>query len=662
MSFTFPDYEVYLSSGKRITKTEFAASSLEYQGAYGQAGVFNLRIIGEQALELEDSGVLAEGVIMLEVRAGYRDDEMVLIGRNLLIWETQFQNGNDGTELTVTAYGCSQYLRQSGQRTERLAAKTYGDAAKELAARWGLKIRIGLDSYRTISQTSAVQKTLDVNNLPDVSASVANLEQASGLENTQVLGAALRVANGQRISSLTNDTLSETGWCAQLVRQVVEYGLGIPTNSWPVAVEASRVNAALNLDGDRRARSATEYGQAAMNLGFSYGGPPQPGDILVQPYTTATGQQYGHTAIYLGLFAGVPSVLENVQVNRGTAPFGSGPIRVTPLSQWGAISVIYRARKPKADATLSGTDGAGTASKPNVLAGLIGSGVTATSKSNPVAQGSGKPRKVVLQENESDFDFLTKLGKEIGFIVSENDTGDELYFGPGIESGARDRYLLVCGQYSSGGQLQPANVSSFDAKRSIYGIPAEIIVTGFDASGRFSLVIGPEDLADRHKHQVEQNAKPAATAPKKDVLGGILGSGVTATSKANVGGAAKTPKGKTISVGARNYASSQVSELLKGAYPFVKRRVLGGASSRTDALERGLEALALEQIRFQEVNISIFGIPQIKPGHEVVLQGSEVPATLKGLYLVRSVGGNLEGQNGFEMKLMLNRNTSARAT
>jgi hypothetical protein len=268
----------------------------------------------------------------------------------------------------------------------------------------------------------------------------------------------------------------------------------------------------------------------------------------------------------------------------------------------------------------------------------------------------------VLQENESDFDFLAKLGKEIGFIVSENDTGDELYFGPGIESGSRDRYLLVCGTYSSGGQLQPANVSSFDAQRSIYGIPAEIIVTGFEQGERFSLVIGPEDLADRHKHQVAQNAKPAATAPKEDVLGGILGSGVTATSKATVGGAAKTPKGKSVSVGAANYASSQVGDLLKGAYPFVKRRVLGGASSRTDALERGLEALALEQIRFQEVNIDIFGIPQIKPGHEVVLQGSEVPATLQGVYLVRSVGGNLEAESGFEMKLVLNRNTSARAT
>jgi hypothetical protein len=357
MSFTFPDFTAYLSSGKRITKTEFAASSLDYQGAYGQAGVFTLRIIGDQALEIEDSGVLAEGVVMLEVRAGYRDDEMVLVGRNLLIWESRFQNGKDGTELSVTAYGCSQYLRQSGQRTEQLAAKTYGDAAKEIAARWGLKIRIGLDSYRTIPETSVAQKTLDLNNLPDVSTSVANLENPSGLENTQVLGAALRVANGQRIGTLTNDTINETGWCAQLVRQVVESGLGIPVNSWPVAVEASRVNAALNLDGDRRARSATEYGQAALNLGFAYGGPPQPGDILVQPYTTATGQQYGHTAIYLGLFAGVPSVLENVQVNRGTAPFGSGPIRVTPLSQWGAISVIYRARKPKADTTSSGSNG-----------------------------------------------------------------------------------------------------------------------------------------------------------------------------------------------------------------------------------------------------------------------------------------------------------------
>ncbi len=109
--------------------------------------------------------------------------------------------------------------------------------------------------------------------------------------------------------------------------------------------------------------------------------------------------------------------------------------------------------------------------------------------------------------------------------------------------------------------------------------------------------------------------------------------------------------------GAANYASSKVKTLLAGAYPTANRRVLGGASSRQDALEKGLEALALTQLAFQQVDVSVFGIPTIQRGDEVVLEGSLLPKNMRGLYLVRTIGGDVDSGSGYSMKLTLNRNT-----
>jgi cell wall-associated NlpC family hydrolase len=659
-SFVFPEFEVFLANGNRITKTEFASSSLSYVGAYGQVAAYTLTIIGDDAFALEESGVLAEGTVMLEVRGGYRDDELVMLARNLVIWDSDYDSdSSSGRRLTVTGYGCSQFLRQSGQRTERLVAKTYAEAAREVAARWGLTIRIGAGAYRTIPPESAAQKEIKISSPPSAQQVNAGILKPAGLSNTQVLGAALRVANGQRLPSMTDDTVTVGGYCAQFVRQVVEHGLRLPVNKWPVAVEALRINSSQNLDFDRSSRSAIEYEAASRNLKLNYPGPPQPGDILFQPFTNAAGQPYGHVAIYIGEYSGVPSVVENTIANRGVAVFGSGPVRRTALADWGAITTIARAAS--IPAAVQETSGQPSAPTGDVSGGLGGAGTTATLKPG-IAQD--KPRKSVFQENETDWAFLEKIAREIGYIVSETDTANELYFGPGLEVGSRDRYLLVHGEYSVGGDDAPANVSSLRSRRTLYGIPAEIVVTGFENGKRFALVVSPEDLADRHKIKVSgtEQARDSAGRFTTDVSGGLGGAGTTATLKPPVAPAGTPKKGKTITQGAADYASQAVSKLVSGAYPVTKRAVLGGSSSRTDAVERGLEALALEQLRFQEVEVSIFGLPGVRPGHEIILQGSEVPRGLRGLYLVRSVGGDLSGEGGYNMTLTLNRNTTARQT
>lgn len=656
--FTFPDFEVYLSSGQRLTKTEFASSSLSYTSAYGQAAQYTLSIVGDDAARLEASKLLSEGVVMREVKAGYRDDELVLLGRNLLIWESQFEADEvGGDQLTVTAYGCSQYVRQSGQRTEVLVSKTYAEAAKEVAARWGLPIRIGAGAYRAIPEKSAAQTASSVPDLPPIPN--GGILTASSLANTQVLGMARRVAQGSDIG-LDDAAKFKPNWCAWLVRQVVEKAIG---GRWAVSQD---VYAVTQYNDDVDGTNANDYAQSSRRLKLDHPGPPQPGDIL---FAEGVSLPWGHIGIFLGEYNGVPSVLENTRANRGVGCYGAtSRARVTPLANWDAVTLIARAVKPPASTV--GTSAA-AAPKPagDASSGLGGKGVTATSKPGTAPRGDSKPRRMVMQENESDWDFLTKIGREIGYIVSETDFGDELYFGPGLEIGARDRYLLVRGEYSVDGVDIPANISGLTAKRSLYGIPAELVVTGWENGKKFALVISPEDLADRQK--IEQPVAAQAQTPKAgqptsgtpapsgDASSGLGGTGLTATSKASSVPAAppKTPKSKSVSLGQQNFASSQVATLVSGAYPTVKRRVLGGASSKLDALERGLEALALEQLRYQEVEIKVFGIPTLRAGNEVVLQGSGIPESLHGLYLVRQVGGDVSGQSGYEMSVTLNRNT-----
>ncbi|NJK43721.1 MAG: hypothetical protein HC933_05060 [Pleurocapsa sp. SU_196_0] len=83
-----------------------------------------------------------------------------------------------------------------------------------------------------------------------------------------------------------------------------------------------------------------------------------------------------------------------------------------------------------------------------------------------------------------------------------------------------------------------------------------------------------------------------------------------------------------------------------------------GASSRLDALERGLEALALQSLKFQEVSVdTAYGIPEALAGFEVVLEGSRVPVPMRGLYLVRTDTQEITPE-GYTSSLTLARNSA----
>ena len=659
----FPEFEVLLTSGQRLRKTEYASSNISFNAGYGQALAISLTIVGEHALALEESGQLDEGAVLSEVYGGYRDDEMLLLGKNLLIWDSDFAfDAVNGAKLVITAYGCSQYLRESGQRTERLVSTTYAAAAKEIAARWNLTIGIGAGAYRAFKEGStAFQSAPDaiqtvttsgvvVEPLPPASSGVPVAGQPAQYGNTRVASAARQVANGVAIKTLTHDTKTVYEYCAQFARQVVEHGLGLEVNQWEVAKRALKISGSHN----RSVRYAVDYELAARQLGLAHNGDPQPGDVLFQGNVSLPA---GHVCVYVGEFNGVPVVVENTTANHGVVVIPTGPIRRVPLSVWGAwttcaspVPVVKRQGDTKPPPLAS--------SSPSTTLGT--SGITAKPKPTPpaVSEAANKKRKIIMQENESDFDFLSKIGKEIGYIVAESPLGNALYFGPGLEVGSRERHLLIAGEYAVSGQAVAANVSSYSSKRTLYGIPAEIVVTGFENGKRFSLIVTPEELADRQGTKIQStvNLPPAALSPASSNPQVTLGTaGITAVPKP-VTTAPKTPtKPKVASAGAANYASTKVATLLTGAYPVVRREILGGASSKLDALERGLETLALTQLQFQEVQVSLFGIAEIQRGDEIILQGSFVPKRLRGLYMVRHVGGDID--SSYKMKLTLNRNS-----
>jgi hypothetical protein len=148
-------------------------------------------------------------------------------------------------------------------------------------------------------------------------------------DRVKVFEAALAVSRGQG-SFLTQDARDEPGRCAQLVREVTEFGLAIQSNSWGVGNRAR--SRALHLG--RSTRYATDYEWAANDLNLDKG-KFKPGDIGYNKYIARNGENYGHTWIFLGPNSdGVQMVLENTDhPTRGIKPLGRGPVRVTPLSQ-----------------------------------------------------------------------------------------------------------------------------------------------------------------------------------------------------------------------------------------------------------------------------------------------------------------------------------------
>jgi hypothetical protein len=178
-----------------------------------------------------------------------------------------------------------------------------------------------------------------------------------------------------------------------------------------------------------------------------------------------------------------------------------------------------------------------------------------------------------------------------------------------------------------------------------------MILTGYEKGKAFSLIVTPDELADRHRLAADGQQ----TVTTGNALEGLDTDGVTGTPW--VGRDANTGQFTQTRLSAGDFAGKLVKDLTKGLYPDGSRRVLDGNTSQAQARARGLEAMALEQLKFQEVEIDVFGLPKVRPGHEVELRGDEVPKPYQGIYLVRDVSGSLEPDGGYAMKLTLNRNT-----
>lgn len=157
-----------------------------------------------------------------------------------------------------------------------------------------------------------------------------------------ILKAAEQVGAGTPLRRFAHDTIYIGGRCAQFARETTEGALALPANTWEVALAAHDARKA------RRGtdRWATDYEAAVHTLGLARpaGAPPQPGDLLYWPYRAKDGNDYGHTALYLG--DGL--ILENSDINAAralqlgsTQPLGKGTqVFVTPLARHGTPRTV----------------------------------------------------------------------------------------------------------------------------------------------------------------------------------------------------------------------------------------------------------------------------------------------------------------------------------
>ncbi len=472
-----PDFEIILADSKRISKREYNVSSFTHKSGFGQSYAVNITIVGQDAFDLEESGLLREGAVLWKVRAGYVGD-LVQIAKNLTIADSTYKART--RELSVNAYGVSWRLRNSGKRSLKLAAKTYADAAKEIAARWGLPIMIGAGAYQPLQEAkpkSTAPRT------PIISSNAT-----TSTANAAVLRVANQVVAGD-LAGITPDTRTKTGWCAQLVRQVVERALGVGIMQWKLAQESIRVDD----NEEDNGTDANDYAQAAKNLGWAKN-TLEAGDII---YQQTVSLPWGHVAIYLGLVSGVPSVLENTTANRGIPVPGAPMIRVTPLSAFGAYDLISTPDTPNRTDALGGTSKTVTASLPQAV----------------LEAG----QRSAIQKRETDWAILTKLATEIGYVATESSDGSSLYFGPGLEVGKRERAVLVMGEYTNPGFVN-ANISDFVVSRQLHSIPSEVLVTGYEAGKRFTQLVSVADLVS--SQTVTESVGDVADKPISSLLAG----------------------------------------------------------------------------------------------------------------------------------------------
>lgn len=661
--YTFPDWQVLIKGDRQLTKAEFASSSLTMATGFGAAAAYTLDIVGVQARDLLDSGVLEFGGFMTDILAGY-DGDYHRVARNQRIWDVSYSGGEGGSRLTVTAYGASQFLRRSGNVTKRLTAKTYEQAFHEVCGRHGIKAFVGEGAFKPLPFPEAAKTASGSTSASSITPSLPQSGgQASSRTNALVFGIARGIALGN-LDFLTGYARNTPLYCAQFVREVVERALGLGTGSWPVYTFDKTEQSY-----DFRNTSAIGYGRGMQSLGLTLPAstPLEPGMIGVEMQGSGG---FGHIWIYLGDFNGVPSVIHNTSGYPGIQVYGSGPVKITPLSAlsaWQIVGVAALDKKEVAEKPRTKASSVASTTSANLIGNAAGAGITATvtvpTKPASVSEGASAERKQILQEGKDDWSFVTDLAKQIGYIAAETDDGSGIYFGPGLEVGSRNRFLMVLGDYSINQQPVKANVKTFTMDRSIYDIPSEIVVTGIEGGKVFNIITTPEELAARHK-VVAETLKPASETPavvpstvSPDVLRGAAGRGITATATANPTQSKKAKKAKEVSLGAGDFAGKAVRELLV-QNKTTRQLVVGGSSSRADAKARGLEGLSLEQLKFQTVSLECIGIPFIKAGHEILFFGSEVPLVAQGLYLVRTVNGTEDSTGGYSMSLTIVRNTT----
>jgi hypothetical protein len=507
--FLHPDFELYLSSRSApLTKTELPASSVSFRSAYGEVTALQFEISGETVADLQESGLLEPGVEVLEFRAGYAG-ALVSVAKGLLIWDDDFNADSSGDTLSITAYGCSQKLRESGQRTAKIAGKTIHDACIEVCSRSNVKIVIGAGAYAASVTSAAKTATTTTKNAP----------------------------------------------------------------------------------------AATPATKPAP---FSVGG-------------------------------GVTATIDTVTPEQAqTKAVPSAAVKKTVQALW--------------------------------------------------------------QKGQTDWDFLTELLARVGYTLSESPDGAYLIAGPGLEIGDRPVFVLSRGEYVVAGHSVQGTITSLNTKRTLWGLPTELMVTGWEKGKPFVQIVKPEDLADRQKVTIEPSriiyrggkgggskttaVKPSVSSTKPggassfSVGGGItaeLNSVTPATSSTTTAKTASKPakgkiskvkitKAKTIGSGAANFAANTVREFLNKT-GLSTRRIYTGSSSKDAARSRALEALALDNLSFQETKVSSVGQPEIRAGFEVMLEGSGVPEVMQGKHLVRVAELQFSSQE-FTMELTLNRNAA----
>jgi phage protein D len=177
-----PDFQIILEGGGILTRREFPTSSLTRVFGYGQSLEVQFTVAGELGIKLLESGV-QRGSRISELYMGYVGD-LTLMGKNLVILADSF-TGEDDDSVTFSAYGVSQFLRQAGERTVKIAAKTYAQAVREVAARWGLEVKMGSNAYLPLPNQPST---------PATQGSTAPAVSSNGVVGTAKVSAAATTA------------------------------------------------------------------------------------------------------------------------------------------------------------------------------------------------------------------------------------------------------------------------------------------------------------------------------------------------------------------------------------------------------------------------------------------------------------------------------------